>query len=267
MAGAEGGAIRIGVGGWTYAPWRGSFYPARHPQKDELAYASRRLTSIEINGTFYRTQKRETFRTWHDETPDNFVFAVKAPRYATTRAKLADAGASIERFLASGVAELRQKLGPINWQLMPTKKFDGTDVEAFFKLLPPSVEGRHLRHAIEVRHESFRHPEFVAMARAFGVAIVTAADGDYPLIADATAPFVYARLLGTRAEEPLGYAPDALDRWAAGAETWAVGGIPVGLQPIAAPQDGGRRDVYLYVISGHKVANPQAAMALIERIG
>jgi uncharacterized protein YecE (DUF72 family) len=267
MGETGGGTIRIGVGGWTYEPWRGTFYPDKHPHKRELDYASRRLTSIEINGTFYRTQTRDTFRKWHDETPDDFVFALKAPRYATNRPLLASAGSSVERFFASGVDELKQKLGPINWQFLPGKTFDAADFEGFFELLPKSIDGRDLRHAVEVRHPSFRTPEFVAVARARGVAIVVAGDSRYPLIADITAPFVYTRLMGTRDDEPLGYAPAALDLWARRARTWAAGGMPDDLDPVESVQrQSGHRDVYVYVIGGNKVSNPHAAMALIDRV-
>jgi uncharacterized protein YecE (DUF72 family) len=261
------GHIRIGIGGWTYEPWRGTFYPATLVQKRELEYAAGRLSSIEVNGTFYGAQKPETFVRWHDETPAGFVFALKAPRYATHRRALAAAGPVIERFLGGGVLELKDKLGPINWQLMPGTKFDAADFEAFLKLLPGKADGRELRHAVEVRHESFRVPELVDMARHYGVAIVVAGDSAYPQIADATAPFVYARIMGTQPKDPLGYSTAALDLWAQRARRWAGGGVPEDLESVAASK-GERvdRDVYLYVISGHKVANPAAAQALIERI-
>ncbi len=155
MGGAATGEIRIGIGGWTYEPWRGTFYPDKFPQKRELEYASRKLTSIEINGTFYGSQKPETFAKWRDETPDGFVFSLKAPRFATNRNVLAGAGGTIERFFAAGVMELKDKLGPINWQLAPTKEFERADFEAFLKLLPKEVKGRALRHVVEVRHDSF----------------------------------------------------------------------------------------------------------------
>ncbi|MEX1109070.1 MAG: DUF72 domain-containing protein, partial [Dongiaceae bacterium] len=204
MAKKQAGTIRIGVGGWTYEPWRGVFYPADLVQKRELEYASRKLTSIEINGTFYGSQKPESFAKWHAETPDKFVFALKGPRFATNRRVLAEAGSSVERFFASGVTELKDKLGPINWQFAPTKKFDPADFEAFLKLLPRSVEGCSVRHAVEVRHESFATPEFVALLRDHGVAIVTAGDSKYPQIADATAPFVYARIMGAEEKAKTG---------------------------------------------------------------
>jgi len=262
------GHIRIGVGGWTYEPWRGTFYPEELVQKRELEYASRKLTSIEINGTFYGSQKPATFAKWHDETPDGFVFALKAPRYATHRSELSGAGPTIKRFVNGGILELQDKLGPINWQLMPTTKFDAVDFEGFLQLLPEKVGGRTLRHAIEARHNSFRVPEFVTLARQYGVAIVVAGDSQYPQIADPTAPFVYARIMGTQPTQPLGYAKSALDLWARRAKTWSEGGAAEGLE-MASEQHAGRvdRDVYLYVISGHKVANPAAAQALIERAG
>ncbi len=262
------GQIRIGVGGWTYEPWRGRFYPEKLAHKGELEYASRKLTSIEINGTFYGPQKPETFARWRDETPDGFVFALKAPRYATHRRVLADAGPTIERFITGGVLELKDKLGPINWQLVPTTKFDPKDVEGFLKLLPKTVEGRTLRHAIEVRHDSFRVPELVTLAHHYGVALVIAGDSEYPQIADLTAPFVYARIMGTQPAQSLGYSKSALDLWAQRAMTWAAGGSPADLQTVTGHKvERVNRDVYLYVISGHKEANPAAAQALIERVG
>jgi len=261
----EAGKIRIGVGGWTYEPWRGIFYPEKLPQKRELEYASQRLTSIEINGTYYGSQKPESFAKWRDETPQDFVFSLKAPRFATNRKALASAGESIERFFASGVMELREKLGPVNWQFMETKKYEPEDFEAFLKLLPKSAEGRTLRHVVEVRHESFRTPDFLALARARGVAVVIAADGDYPQIADPTAPFIYARIKGTQEGEAHGYSAKALDAWAKRARAWAKGQAPGGLDYVEKAAPGEPRDVYLYVIGGHKENNPAAAMALIER--
>jgi uncharacterized protein YecE (DUF72 family) len=267
MGGSEAGRIRIGVGGWTYAPWRGPFYPDDLTQKRELEYASRKLPSIEINGTFYRTQKPDSFRKWCDETPDDFVFALKGPRYATNRRELATAGDSVERFFTSGVAELGDKLGPVNWQLMDHKAFEPEDFEAFLALLPNEVEGRRIRNAVEVRHDSFRSPDAVALARRYGVALVLAADGRFPQIADATADFVYARIMGTKKSEPLGYSAADLDAWADRSRALAAGAPAEGLATVgAAGADPGPRDVFLYVISGHKVSNPAAATALIERL-
>ena len=243
-------AIRIGIGGWTFEPWRGVFYPDGLAQKRELEYASRKLTSIEVNGTYYSSMKPDSFKKWHDETPDDFVFSLKASRFCTNRRVLADAGESIEKFVMSGLTELKDKLGPINWQFMGTKKFDPEDFGAFLALLPKSVEGRTLRHAVEVRHESFRDPVFYDLARQHGVAIIMGADSDYPCIEESTASFTYARIMGTQEEEALGYSPADLDKWAGKAKGWAADG----------------RDVFLYVISGAKQHNPAAAMALIARI-
>jgi uncharacterized protein YecE (DUF72 family) len=259
--------IRIGIGGWTYAPWRGPFYPDDLTQARELEYASRNLTSIEINGTFYGLQKPASYEKWYQETPDDFVFSLKAPRYATNRKVLAQAGETIERFFASGVLLLKQKLGPINWQFAPTKKFDHEDFEAFLKLLPASIEGQKLRHAVEVRNDTFRSPEFVALARKYKVAVVLAGDSDYPQIADLTAPFVYARIMGTTDKQAKGYSAKALDAWADRARQLAAGTTPADLETCAAPPaKAAARDVYLYVISGFKERNPAAAMALIGKL-
>ncbi len=261
------GTIRIGIGGWTYKPWQDAFYPEGHPGKRELEYASRQLTSLEINSTYYGAQKPESFAKWYEQTPETFVFAVKAPRYATHRTVLADAEEAIERFLTGGVTELKHKLGPINWQFMPSKIFDAADFEAFLKLLPPEINGLTLRHAVEVRHDSFRTPEFIALARQYRVAVVLAADSKYPLIADITAPFIYVRLMGTQKGEPLGYPEAGLEAWARRANSWAKGATPEGLAMLAPtlPRTA-KRDVYIYMISGHKVSNPRAAMALITHI-
>jgi uncharacterized protein YecE (DUF72 family) len=261
------GKIHIGVGGWVFEPWRGTFYPEGLPQKRELEYAASKLNSIEINGTYYGSQKPESFAKWRAETPDDFVFALKGSRYITNRRVLAEAGPSLEKFIFGGMLELKEKLGPINWQLMPTKKFDPADFEAFLKLLPHAVEGRRLRHAVEVRHESFCTPEFVEMARAYKVAVITASDSEHPEIADATADFTYARIMGTQEEEEAGYSDNALTRWSQRLQDWAAGRTPEGLRTVAQGKDRpAPRDVFLYVISGHKVRNPAAAMALRERL-
>jgi uncharacterized protein YecE (DUF72 family) len=245
------GRIRIGIGGWKYDDWRGAFYPHGLPQKRELAYAAERLTAIEVNGTFYGTLSAKSFAGWRDETPDDFVFALKAPRYATNRRVLAEAGESIARFRGSGLSELGPKLGPINWQFAANKAFDPEDFEAFLKLLPAEADGVPLRHALEVRHASFDCDAFHALANRYKVAVVLSGDSAHPRL-DCPAPdFVYARVMGTSAEHPLGYSDTDLDRWAAEARQWAANG----------------RDVFLFVISGHKRLNPAAAMALIERLG
>jgi uncharacterized protein YecE (DUF72 family) len=257
----------IGIGGWSYPSWRGTFYPAEVARKDELTYASRRLTSIEINATYYRSQSPASFVRWHDETPDGFVFAVKGPRFVTNRRVLAEAGPAIERFLAGGVMALGDKLGPINWQMMPTKVFEPDDFAAFLALLPPSADGRPLRHAVEVRHDSFRCAGFVSLMREHGVAVVVAGDSRYPQIADPTAAFVYARIMGVSDSEPAGYSEPLLDQWSQRIQAWEAGEQPEGLRTVAPPvADGIRRNVFLYVISGCKERNPAAAMALMQRL-
>lgn len=258
--------IRIGVGGWTYEPWRDSFYPEKLPQKRELEYMAGRLTSIEVNGTFYRSQSPATFAKWRDETPEGFVFALKGPRFTTNRKVLAEAGESAQRFIDSGIAELGDKLGPINWQLAPTKAFDPEDFAAFLALLPEAVGGIKLRHAVELRHPSFVDPQAVEIARRHGVAIITAGDSDYPVIADPTADFVYVRIMGTQESDAAGYAEGDLDAWAGRARTWAAGGTPADLAQAGPAAEKRARDVFLYVISGHKAANPAAAEALIARV-
>ncbi|MGE5145138.1 MAG: DUF72 domain-containing protein [Candidatus Eiseniibacteriota bacterium] len=260
--------IRVGIGGWNFEPWRGTFYPKGLAQKRELEFASRKLTSIEINGTYYGSQKPESFRRWYQETPDGFVFSVKGPRFATNRRVLAQSGDSIERFFASGVTELKDKLGPINWQFMPTKKFDPVDFEAFLTLLPKNVDGQTVRHVVEVRHDSFKAPEFIALLRAHGVGVVLTDKETFPQIADVTAPFVYARLQRASEDAATGYAPKALDLWAKRAAAWAGGRAPDDLDCIAAPdkKTPKTRDVFVYMINGFKPKAPAAAMALIERV-
>lgn len=260
--------IRVGVGGWTYEPWRNNFYPEGLVHSRELEYASRQLSAIEINGTYYSTQKPASFAKWRDETPDDFVFSMKASRYSTNRRVLAEAGESIMRFIDSGISELGPKLGPIVWQFMPTKRFEPEDFEAFLALLPKEVDGLALRHVIDVRHESFKTPEYVALARRHQVATVFTDSDDYPSFADLTADFVYARLMRTDARLKTGYGPKALDEWAQRLERWAEGGEPDDLPQVggAAPAKKAR-DVFVYFISGAKERNPAAAMALRERVG
>lgn len=260
------GRIRVGVGGWTYEPWRGAFYPEGLRQADELSYAARHLTAIEINGTYYSSFKPESFAKWRDAAPDGFRYAVKASRFATNRRVLAEAEASVAKFLGQGLTELGDCLGPILWQFAPTKRFDPDDFGAFLALLPDSQDGVALAHAVEVRHESFACKEFVDLARHQKVAIVIADHPEYPQIADITADFVYARIQKSREEEPLGYPSMALDEWARIANSWAAGHAPDGLSYVAAKQPASQRDVYLFMISGAKVRNPAAAMALIERL-
>lgn len=263
---AKRGNIRVGVGGWTFEPWRNTFYPKGLPQKDELSFASRALTAIEINGTFYRSQKPSTFAAWRDAVPDDFVFSVKAPRFATNRKVLAEAGESITRFTEGGLSELGDKLGPILWQFSPTKRFEKDDFAAFLALLPVKAAGLPLRHALEVRHDSFRDPAVVALARERGVAIVQAVDSPYPEIADLCADFAYVRLMGTKEGEKLGYEGTALEAWAKRLETLAVGGSVDSADLLSKLAKRTPRDVFCFVIGGHKVVNPAAAQVLIERL-
>lgn len=263
---AKRGNIRVGVGGWTFEPWRNTFYPKGLPHKDELGFASRALTAIEINGTFYRSQKPATFAAWRDAVPNDFVFSVKAPRFATNRKVLAEAGESITRFTEGGVAELGDKLGPLLWQFFPTKRFEQDDFAAFLALLPEKAAGLPLRHAVEVRHHSFRDPAVVALARERGVAIVHAVDSPHPQIADLCADFAYVRLMGTQEGEKLGYEDKALEAWAKRLETLAEGRSPDGADLLAKPAKRTPRDVFCFVIAGHKVVNPVAAQALIEHL-
>ena len=204
--------IRVGIGGWTYAPWRGEFYPKGLKYAEELRYAGRHLTSIEINATFYRLQKPESFQRWAAETPDDFVFSVKAPRVTTHRRALADAAASIERFLGSGIAELGPKLGPILWQFPPYKPFREDEFAAFLDFLPKQWQSQPLRHAIEARHESFAAPALLALLRSRRIARVFVDAEKHPAVADPTADFIYARLERTEQKQKTGYAPAALDR-------------------------------------------------------
>ncbi len=245
-----GAAIRVGIGGWVFPPWRGVLYPPGLPQARELSHASRQVTAIEINGTFYGSQKPASFRRWHDETPDDFVFSVKGPRFATHRRDLATAGPSIERFLASGVLELRARLGPILWQFAPFLRFDEAGFGAFLAMLPHEIDGRALRHVVEVRHASFTTPAFPELLRRHQVAVAFVDDEKYPALADITADFVYVRLRRSTMDEPAGYAPEALDAWAGRARDWCAAG----------------RDCFVYFINGAKIRAPAAAQALIGRI-
>lgn len=256
-------SIYVGVGGWVFEPWRDNFYPKGLPQKRELEYASTHLTAIEVNGTYYGSQKPESFRNWHAQSPEGFVFALKGPRFATNRRVLAEAGDSIQRFFDSGVTELKEKLGPINWQFMATKKFDAADFGAFLKLLPGKVGGRVIRHGVEVRHDSFKDKAFVQMCRDHGVAIITGADSDFPAIADVTAEFVYVRAMGTQDKEKLGYSKPAIRKWAERTREWEQGGAPKGMKLLAPSAPKRKRDVFLFVISGAKEKNPAAAQAII----
>ena len=258
--------IRAGIGGWTYAPWRSNFYPAGLVQRRELEYASRHVTAIEVNGTFYGAQKPATYAAWRAETPDGFVFSLKAPRYATERNALAGAGSTIKGFIFGGLAELGDRLGPINWQLPERKVFDRDDVSAFFDLLPRELDGLRLRHVIEVRDASFACVEYVELARQHAVATVFTDSPEYPSFADVTSDFVYARLRCSEAMQATGYAPAALDAWARRAREWARGSEPDDLPRVAPPSNSGERDVFVYFINGAKERAPAAAMALLDRL-
>jgi uncharacterized protein YecE (DUF72 family) len=260
------GRIRVGVGGWTYEPWRGLFFPPGLKAKEELAHASRRLTAIEINGTFYRTQTPAVFAKWASETPDDFVFAVKAHRFAAQRKTAEEAREPVQRFVNSGLAELGPKLGPINWQFDPRRSFDPEHIDAFLGLLPRELNGRPLRHALEVRHPSFADPRFVELLRKHGVAPVYTDAEDWPSIPDPTADFVYARLQRACEEESCGYAPGDLERWTVAARAWADGASPEGLPLFLPPAPVQARDVFVFFISGHKAHNPAAAEAMLARL-
>jgi uncharacterized protein YecE (DUF72 family) len=261
------GHIYIGVGGWTFAPWRGVFYPEKLTQAKELEYAASKLTSIEINGTYYGSQKPESFRKWAREVPDGFVFSVKGPRFATNRRVLAEAGDSIKYFYNTGVLELGDRLGPVLWQFAPTKKFDEADFGKFLELLPRKLEGRKLRHVVEVRHASFCVPEFIALLRKFETPVVFAEHGSYPAISDLTGDFVYARLQKGNDEIKTCYPPKQLDAWAKRLQLWAGGGEPDDLPRVdPAKTKEAPRDVFAYVIHEGKVRAPAGAMELIERV-
>ncbi|QRX81900.1 DUF72 domain-containing protein [Glaciimonas sp. PAMC28666] len=263
--------IRVGIGGWTYAPWRDNFYPSDLVHARELEYASRQVTAIEINGTYYSTQKPATFARWAAETPDDFIFSVKAPRYSTNRRILAEAGESVERFINSGIAELGKKLGPILWQFAPTKHFDIADMTAFLALLPTKIDGVKLRHVLDVRHDSFMTPDFFKLTRKYKVASVFTDSPDYPSFADFSTDFVYIRLMCSESKTKSGYPPKALDAWAA-----RVKNIVDGLKPAdgeafpnitAQSKQDVARDVFLFFINGAKERAPDGAIALLKRLG
>jgi uncharacterized protein YecE (DUF72 family) len=245
------GRIRVGIGGWTYEPWRGIFYPNDLPQKRELEFAARALTAIEINATFYGRQSPKSWETWAKAAPNGFQFSVKGSRYVVTRPKLADAGEGIGNFVAQGLTALGPKLGPILWMLAARRKFDRDDIAAFLKLLPAKLDGVPLRHVIEPRHETFGDEAFFTLCREHDVAIVYGDDDEFPLIDADTASFRYARLQRMREAVPTGYDGKALDRFAELARRWQKDG----------------RDAYLFMINGAKLRAPAAALALQERLG
>src|ERR1700758_1842559 len=257
----KSGPIFIGIGGWTFEPWGGLFYPKGLPHAKELAYVAERLTSIEINGTFYRTQTPATFRKWASEVPDGFKFALKGPRFATNRRVLKEAGDSIKRFLDSGITELAGHLGPLLWQFAPTKKFDAADFGGFLELLPAKFHGQPLRHVIEVRHDSFRNGDFIALLRKFDLPVVYTDHVKYPNIADSTGMFIYARLQRGKDTVPTAYPPKEIKVWAGRLRQMAGGEDPAALPRIAAATARKRtpREVFAYVIHEGKIRAPAGA--------
>lgn len=243
--------IRVGVGGWTYAPWRGVFYPEGLARKRELEYAAQALSAIEINATYYGRQKPQSWRNWAAAVPEGFKFSVKASRYCTQRRLLAESGDSIRMFIEQGFTELGDRLGPVNWQLADGKKFERDDFARFLDLIPDTQGGVPLRHALEVRDDSFADSAFLDLARTRNMAVVFSDDDEFPRIDEQTADFTYARLQRSVEEIETGYEAGALEGWAMQAKAWAEG----------------RRDVFVYFISGAKVRNPAAAQALIARLG
>jgi uncharacterized protein YecE (DUF72 family) len=245
------GTIRVGIGGWVFPPWRGSFYPKGLSQSQELQHASRQLSAIEINGTFYNSGRADSFRKWREETPDGFVFSLKGPRFVTHRNELAGAKEALDLFFSRGVLELGEKLGPVLWQFAPFKPFDAADFAAFLKLLPREIGSRPLRHLVEVRHDSFRCAAFTDLMHEHRVAVAQVDDPKFPAFEELTADFAYLRLRRCVEDEPTGYATEALDHWAEHARALAAEG----------------RDVFVYFINGAKIRAPHAAMALIQRLG
>jgi uncharacterized protein YecE (DUF72 family) len=283
--------VRIGISGWTYRPWRGTFYPEGLPQKKELAHAASIFRSIEINGTFYSMQRGESFAAWADATPDDFVFAVKGPRYLTHMLKLRNAEAPLGNFFASGPLRLGAKLGPILWQFPPNFRFNPEKLETFFRLLPRDTEqaaacGRHhdhrlkgrawlrsdhrrrIRHAMEIRHESFRDPAFIELLRKHNVALVCADTVEWPLLMDITADFIYVRLHGSTELYKSAYGRPALRRWAARVKAWSEGG-PMTDGHFVHPKQPRRRprDVFFYFDNTDKLQAPKDALTLMKLVG
>lgn len=262
------GTIRTGIGGWTFDPWEGTFYPEKLAKKRQLEYAASKLRVIEVNGTYYGSQKPETFAKWASEVPDGFIFSLKASRFTTNRKVLGEAGESIQKFLTQGLVELGDHLGPLLWQFAPTKKFEPEDFEAFLKLLPETLEGLPLRHVVEVRHDSFKVPEFIALLEKYEVAPVCAEHFDYLMVADVTADFVYARLQKGSDEIATCYADADMKAWATRLKTWAEGGVPADLPVVddARKVDRKPRDVLAFFIHEGKVNAPQGAMAMQDLV-
>ena len=262
----KAGTIRTGIGGWTFEPWEGTFYPEKLAKKKQLEYAAGKLKVIEVNGTYYGSQKPETFAKWASEVPDGFIFSLKASRFTTNRKVLAEAGESIEKFLTQGLTELGDHLGPLLWQFAPTKKFEADDFEAFLKLLPNKLDGLKLTHVVEVRNDTFKVPEFIALLSKYNIAPVCADHFDYPMIADVTADFVYARLQKGSDEIKTCYAEADMKTWAKRLETWSEGGVPDDLPLIDGKREVKKepRDVFAFFIHEGKVNAPYGAMAMRE---
>ncbi len=265
---ADGTDIRVGIGGWTFAPWRETFYPAKLAHKRELTYAASQLRTIEVNGTFYGAQKPATYARWAAETPPGFRFSLKAPRYCTEARELAGVGKTVDGFVFGGLSELGDRLGPILWQFRPQRRFDRDDVAAFLDLLPRDLDGVPLQHVLEVRHPSFACADYLALMRAHGLPSVFTDSPDYPSFADLTGEIVYARLMRSREDEPAGYTAAELDAWADRARTWAEGRAPADLPTVEAADAAPVRPraVHIYFISAAKVRNPAAALALQARL-
>lgn len=260
------GTIRAGMGGWTFEPWEGTFYPEKLAKAKQLGFAASKVKTIEVNGTYYSGFTPSTYAKWAAETPDSFVFSIKGNRFVTNRKVLAEAGESMKKFFAQGLEELGPKLGPLVWQFANTKKFEPADFEAFLKMLPREQAGLNLRHAVEVRHPSFVVPEFPALCRTYGIAIVHADHAAYPEIADVTADFVYSRLQKGNDTIPTAYDAAELERWAGRAKDWAAGHEPDGLtyaDPVTRAIEK-PRDVFVYIIHEGKLRAPQGAMAFQE---
>jgi uncharacterized protein YecE (DUF72 family) len=264
---ASQGTIRIGIGGWTFEPWRTTFYPQEVAKTRELEYASRQVTAIEINSTFYRMMSKDVFAKWRAQTPDDFMFSVKAARSIVQRKDLREGADSIDYFIKNCASGLAEKLGAILWQLPPSKRFSHAEIDAFCRLLPHEFDGRPVRHAFEVRHKSFMCDEYLALAREHGIATVFVDSAPYPSFSDVTGSFIYARLRSAQADIPTGYSSESIAAWANRAQLWSNGDYPQDL-PHIGPQLSKRepRDVFIYFINGAKERAPAAAMGLIERV-
>jgi uncharacterized protein YecE (DUF72 family) len=289
--GWDPGPFHVGISGWRYPPWRGVFYPSGLAQRRELEYASRSLESVEVNGSFYALQRPSSYEQWRAQTPAGFVFSVKGPRFVTHMKKLAGVEVPLANFFASGVLALGDQLGPLLWQLPPTMGFDADRLAGFFALLPRTtgaaarlathhdqrLDGRALtttdvdrplRHALEVRHASFETAQFVKLLRDNDIALVCAdTAGKWPVLDDVTSDFVYVRLHGDQELYVSGYGDAALDRWAARARTWQMGGTPTDGRTLCPPATGRERDVFVYFDNDAKVHAPFDAIALAHRLG